>query len=370
LDDALAATTTDIEVYFDVVELVQTQSSATATYADAAHTDAYLSTEENAIAYSKTTAASGIDVLQTVTHVFPLNRDNFGNVIDNSTGNIGVSLTNNIGTYDQGTVVGAEDIASLITALDGNTNLGAGTTVAAAQDSFNEAEYTISWTTSSSGVAATSSATGKTVYFTYGTDPATGAAIAGTTGVINSANATDGAVGKAIAAALNLIQSSYVATATENKILITALVSGTTSEDRGPLSHALNTLAIGTTVAQASATMLWAGTAESIQSNAASNLTAAASSLYNLGITKVSRSGLRVTLANLSTTNADNNLQSAEYGASEMLLPGVLLVSSGAGQNIIGSGLNSSTLSYVAGWADRESSTPASTTSVDRTAWL
>ena len=365
LDDALAATTTDIEVYFDVVELVQTQSSATATYADASHTDAYTSTEENAIAYSKTTAASGIDVYETVTTVFPLNRNDFGVVDDNEAAD-GITLTNSIGSYDVIAPTGGQDVAALVAALDGNTGLGAGTTVTAARDSYNEAEYTISWTTSNSGVAATASAAGS-VYFTYGTDPETGATISGTTDNIASAG-TDGAVGKAIATKFNSVQSSYVATATENKIVITALVSGTINEDRGPLSHALNTLTIGNNVATASGSLLWAGAAEKLQSNAGSNTTAAASSLYNLAITKAARTGLRVTLRNNSTTNADSGLAAAEKDSSDpMTGVGVVLT---AGTNIIGSATNSSTLSYVAGWADRESSTPASTTSVDRTGWL
>ena len=49
---------------------------------------------------------------------------------------------------------------------------------------------------------------------------------------------------------------------------------------------------------------------------------------------------------------------------------GFVLASSGAGQNIIGSALNSNTLNYVAGWADRESAVAASTTTVNRTTWL
>ncbi|MDC0874956.1 hypothetical protein OAP64_04915, partial [Flavobacteriaceae bacterium] len=172
LDDALTATTQDIEVYFDTIELVQNQASATAAYLDAVHTDSYVSTEENAVAYSKTTAASGLDVFQTVTTVFPLNRNAFGIVTDNLAGE-GITLTNSIGSYNVIAPTGGQDVAALVAALDGNTNLGSGTTVTAARDSYNEAEYTISWTTSSSGVAATASAAGS-VYFTYGTDPETG----------------------------------------------------------------------------------------------------------------------------------------------------------------------------------------------------
>jgi len=54
-----------------ILELVQNQASATAAYVDAVHTDAYSSTEENAVAYAKTTAASGRTTRQTVTTVFP-----------------------------------------------------------------------------------------------------------------------------------------------------------------------------------------------------------------------------------------------------------------------------------------------------------
>jgi hypothetical protein len=365
LVDALAATTTDIEVYYDTVELVQTQSSATATFADAAHTDAYTSTEENAIAYSKTTAASGRDTFQTVSVAFPLNRNAFGVVTDNLVGE-GITLTNAVGSYNVVAPTGGQTVAELVAALDGNTNLGSGTTVTAARDSYNEAEYTISWTTSDSGVAATASAAGS-VYFTYGTDPETGATISGTTANI-AASGTDGAIGKAIATKFNSVQSAYVATATENKILITALVSGTINEDRGPLSHPLNTLSIGTTVAQASATLLWAGDAENLDSNASSNLTAAASSLYNLGIAKVTRTGLRVTLRNNSTAVADASLAAAEVASGDAMTGvGVVLA---AGSNIIGSATNSSTLDYVASFAQVESQTAASTTSVDRTGWL
>ena len=50
-----------------------------------------------------------------------------------------------------------------------------------------------------------------------------------------------------------------------------------------------------------------------------------------------------------------------------MTQEGVILV---AGTNIIGSATNSNTLDYVASFAQVESLTAASTTSVDRTGWL
>ncbi|MDC0875242.1 hypothetical protein OAP64_06375, partial [Flavobacteriaceae bacterium] len=125
---------------------------------------------------------------------------------------------------------------------------------------------------------------------------------------------------------------------------------------------------IGTTVVTASGTLLWAGAAENTKSSAASNLTAAASSLYNLAITKVDRTGLRVTLRNNSTTVGDSSLAAAEVASADAMT-GVGVVLTG-GSNIIGSATNSSTLSYVAGFGDIESVTPASTTTVDRTGWL
>jgi len=377
LDDALAATTTDIEVYFDVVELVQTQSSATATYADAAHTDAYVSTEENAIAYSKTTAASGIRVRQTVTVVFPLSRNGFGNVIDNQDGD-GIALTNSISTFNVVAPAAGQDVAALVAALDGNTGLGAGTSVSAAQDAFNEAEYTISWTTSTTGVAATASDTG-TVYFSYGTDPTTGLPIAGETQAVSATQGQD-EIATLIAAKLNALTSAFIATATTNKILVTATVSGTSVEDRSPLSHSLNTLAIANTAAAASASILWAGAENDLLASASSNLTATASSLYNLAVTKASRSGLRVTLENVSTTVADASLAATPVAVADTMTAdgandaagnlGPVVLFTGAGGNIIGATTNSSTLNYVAGFGDIESVTAASTTSVDRTAWL
>jgi len=380
LTDALTATTQDIEVYFDTIELVQNQSgSATAAYLDAVHTDAYASTEENAVAYAKTTAASGRTTLQTVSVAFPLLRDDFGNVKDNTTGD-GIILTNAIGSFNVIAPAAGQDVAGLVAALNGNTGLGAGTVVTAAQDSFNEGEYAISWTTSDSGVAATASADGS-VYFTYGTNPLNGSTISGTTAdVLDGENQTD--VAERIATKLNAVQSAYVATTTGNKILITALVSGTNNEDRGPLSHPLNTLTIGTTVLTASGSLLWAGEAEKLDSSATSNLTAAASSMYNLQVTKVARSGIRVTLANQSSTLADNALASTPVlgtdtmtaaggaAANNVALSPAILTSSGAGQNIIGSATSSSTLDYVATFAQRESAVAASTTTVNRTTWL
>jgi hypothetical protein len=370
----LGATTTDIEAYFDVVELVQTQASATATYADAVHTDAYASTEENAIAYSKTTAATGKNVYQSVSVVFELNRNAFGNVTDNAVDD-GIKLTNAVGNYDQVAVGTAQNVAGLVAALDGNTQLGSGTKITAAQDSFNEGEYLISWTSSTTGVAATASVAGS-VYFEYGTDPTTGAKIVGTTGNVTTGGTGHNKIATLIATALNAATNAYVATATNNKLLIAATVSGTTNTaaantmDRGPLSHTLQTLSIGTTVLTASGSLLWAGELNKANgaTSGASNLTAAASNLYNLAITKTDRSGLRVTLRNNSLVIADGALAATEVAQADTMTARPIILA--AGGNMTTSALNSSVLDYVAGFSDVQSQVAASTTSVNRVSWL
>jgi hypothetical protein len=72
LTDAMASdiTSKNITVYFDTIELVQTQASVTANYADAVHTDGFSSTEENAVAYAVTTAAAGTTVRETESFVW------------------------------------------------------------------------------------------------------------------------------------------------------------------------------------------------------------------------------------------------------------------------------------------------------------
>jgi hypothetical protein len=369
LTDALTATTQNIEVYFDTIELVQNQASATAAYADAVHTDSYASTEENAVAYSKTTAGSGRTTYQTKTAVFPLLRNAFGAVIDNAAGD-GITLTNALGSYDAVAATGTtQTVAQLVAVLDGNANLGSGTKVTAARDSYNESLYEVSWTTTA-GAAANASATG-VVYFTYGTDPLTGKAIVGTTGNVTAGGVGHTKIAGLIATALNAATNAFVATATANKLLITATVSGsaTFDEDRGPLSHALQTLAIPTTVA--TTTLLWAGEAEKAKSAAMSNVTAVASSLFNLVVTKVDRTGLRVTLRNNSTTTADAALAAVEKASADTMTGvGVYLSTVTDGANIISAALNSNTLDYTSAFSDVESPVAASTTTVNRTTWL
>jgi len=380
LTAAMAATgAKNIQVYFDTLEGVTEQlTSATTAYTEVSHTDSVSGVGRNAVAYSvtsETTAASGKTVRQTVTTVFPLNRT-LSNVDKNEEGD-GIALTNSVGTYNVLAPADGHTAAQLVTALtgEGNTAMGSGTTVTAALDSYNEAVYTISWTVSTTGVAATSSSTtvSDTVYFTYGTDPTTGQPIRGTAAITDmGTNVNHNDIAAAIADRINQLTSAYVATSTLNTITIGATVSGTTHRDVGPLSHSLNTLAIVDTALAASQTLLWAGSNSNhvVATSAASNSTASASSLYNLSIGKEDRSGLRVTLQNTSTTAADASLAAAEVNSGDpMTGVGVILV---AGTNIVGSGTNSSTLDYVASFTDIENAVAAVNTTVtaNRLSWL
>ena len=123
-------------------------------------------------------------------------------------------------------------------------------------------------------------------------------------------------------------------------------------------------------------TMLWNGSTlvkgnkfENEKRSAASNLTAAASSMYNLSITKTERSGLRVTLKNTSQAVADASLAVTQVAHLDTMTGDapVILV---AGGNMTTSALNSSVLDYVAAFSDVESQVAASTTSVNRVSWL
>jgi hypothetical protein len=170
LDVALAATgTKSIQVYFDEVTAVQDQTSATANYADAAHSDDYLSTKYNAIAYSVTSAATGETIRQRRSWVMaPV--ENGLNALQTSVAATteSVTITASGVQVNYGDTAAITTIASLIDALDGATDFGADYTVAAAQDSYKKQIVTVNYKTSDGATAATTVASG-VLYFTYGT---------------------------------------------------------------------------------------------------------------------------------------------------------------------------------------------------------
>jgi len=115
-------------------------------------------------------------------------------------------------------------------------------------------------------------------------------------------------------------------------------------------------------------------------SNASSNTTAIASSLFNLSVVKNLYSGIRVTLKNTSTTVAKTmtitfataaQLSSALAGNGGDQSPTRLgMQALVAGTNVVAASVNSSTLDYVAGFSDIESTSSSTAATTDRTDWL
>jgi hypothetical protein len=268
-------------------------------------------------------------------------------------------------------------VDQLVAAINGDTTV-AGLTVEADRDAYHEQLVTISYT-SSDGLQETTSSTNGKIYFTYGTDPETGLAIA--TQTADVAAGASGVIAAAIATALNLATSAYAATAaTDGEILITATVSGSaTAEDRGPIPHAFQTLSID--AGSASTTKLLAGDAADTVVNAvaASNTTAIASGYFTLTSGAVTKSGVRVTIKNSSTAVSLASMAvtvgatSAAFigngiGAANAGINGIATALT-AGTNIAAATVNSSTLDYVAGFSDIESPVSTTPTITNRTGW-
>jgi len=373
---ASAASTGGVKVFFDVITeyTLQTEENGTFT-AQSVPTVAYTASNIYAVAYYEAAATTGRTTKQSYTAVIPVAFDvnDNPNPLSSTSTNDNITIANGLGgskTFGPTTAITTVD--QLVTAIDGDTSV-AGITVTADRDAFNEQVYTITWV-ESDGTAALASDTG-VVYFTYGTDPMTGAALNLTTGNITSGEGSD-ALADEIAKALNTATNSYVATGTlDGKIIITANVSGTTDiEDYSPLSFAFQTLNIPTTVA--TTTLLWAGDNADhiVDASAASNTTAVASKMFTLSYTPKLRSGVRVTLQNTAgvqnlssmavTMSTGTNALESATSTSDVLTE--LNTSM-----IVAASINSNVLDYVATFDQIEA--PQAVTGLgttDRTGWL
>jgi hypothetical protein len=271
--------------------------------------------------------------------------------------------TNTLRTVDQ-----------LVAALNGDTTVP-GVTIEADRDAFHEQVVTISYV-SSDGIQETTSSTAGKLYYTYGLDPETGLAIAGQTADI--AAGASGVLAASLATAFNGDTGAYTATATtDGQILITAQVSNTTSFDRSPIPHGFNTFTIVT--GSPSSTKLMAGNLASVvlQAEATSNVTALASGYFTLTSAATTRSGVRVTVINSSTSVA------AAVSVTVSALSSVFTLATAADNlealagplgatTMVAASINSSALDYVAGFADVEAPVAVTSTAgtTDRTGWL
>jgi len=355
LDAALLATTQDIEAYFDTVELVQTQASATATYADAAHTDAYTSSSKNAIAYSKTTAESGSTVRQTVSYVWKAKVNALYGYPALGTGE-GVTMTINQGAVGvsasevKGTPATLLTVDDLIAAINANTSFGGGVTLTAARDSYAESYNLLSYT-DSSGNAETTASTG-TIVWKLG-------AYTEATEIGSGSDASD--IATAIAAAMTgtaVGGVGYGASASGDAIILTRLITNTTNYDRGPNTSDFPDISFDL----ANTT----GTTIDLAAGVNTNSTGVNSDFF-IGFTQTNVNGLRVTIKNNSTSVAMSVVSVTSVGTLGAFDPVVgaieptLLVS---GTNMPGNA------SISSGFSDISDITPAETTTKDRTSWL
>jgi hypothetical protein len=391
--DAAVAAPTSVKVFFDEIDAYQTQATSVSTaFVDAAvPTLNQTTTSIYAVAFveASNAATTGRNTKQSVTLVLPVTRDVNGNdvALNSTAANDGITVTNGLGGSKlHSNTASILTVDQLVAAMNGDTTV-AGVTVQADRDAFHEQIVSIAYTYSDGAVATTSSADGGAgdLYFTYGTDPETGALIEGVADI--AAGSASGAIAVDFATAFNAATSAYIATATlDGKLHIIATVSGTAQEDRGPIPHAFNTFAVDATAHTTTVDLAGANAKHVEAASAMSNVTAVASGLYNFTTSSNLYSGVRVTAVNGSgSVNLGSMAVSVAATASQAFvgtspLPGAgtgnqaassaaLLV---AGSNIVAASINSSALDYVAAFSDVESKVSVASTAgtTDRTGWL
>ena len=348
LTDAMASdiTTKNITVYFDTIELVQTQASASATYADAAHTDAYSSAEENAVAYAVTTAASGSTVRETESFVWEGGVNALGGYNSLGSGE-GVSLTYGgvTKTWVEGATPAYTTVDDLITAINADTTFGSGITITAARDSYAKSYNKISYT-DSSGSAATTASTG-TVLWSLGT-------VTGTATIGSGSDSSDLATVLAASITGTVVSGvKYGAVASSSEVVLTRVVTNTTSTDLGVNTGDFPDIAIDLGNATYTTVDFAAG--------ANTNSTGVNSDFY-LAFAQTNVNGLRVTVKNNSTSVALAATVTA-------VAPGTALVGVVPTELVSGTNMSGNS-AYDAGFADISTQTPASTSTKSRIGWL
>jgi len=356
LDAAMAATgTKDIEAYFDTVELVQDQASATAQYADAAHTDGYTSAKYNAIAYSKTSAVVGETVRQKQTYVYQPKENALNAQITAVTAAAGLDVVAGGLTTDFVGTTAITTVTELIAAINADTSFGSEFTVTAAQDAYKKSIQKISYLAADGTTNATTTA-GGSLYFTFGT--ITGTITLGTNSDVDDigdlvAKAISKTSGRnAATSQLNSYNATWVGAADEMVVYATVSVAGY-PDHLGSHSVSIPKLAFTIDAAQTSSTARL--------SAAASNTQAKASGTFSLGVAKSDLTGIRVTVQNESTVASRVATASTGGTPSAFDNSATALVS---GTNTIG------TFAQLAGFSDIADASGGDTTTVNRTSWL
>jgi hypothetical protein len=356
LTAALAATTSDIEVYFDDLELVQTQASATANYVDIVHnnpTDAagYVSTSRNAVLVSVTTAPTGSTVRETESFVWESGTNALRGYLDLSTGE-GVSVTYGgvTKTWVQGTAPAIATVSDLITAINADTTFGNAITLTAARDSYAKSYNNIAYT-DETGAAETLDTRG-TILVALGTVTK----VVTSNGTVSSAANLATAIAAAITGTV-VSGTKYNAAASGTEIILTRTVTNTGYTDLGPNTAAFPTISIDL----GNATF----TTVDFSDNTTTNSTGANSDFF-ISITPTNINGLRVTVKNNSTAVA---LAATVTGVAGGMLATDALRAEVPTELVSGTNMPENA-AYDAGFTDIADVTPAATTSVSRIGWL
>jgi len=345
LTAAMAATTKNIGVYFDTIELSQTQASATAAYVDAAHTDAVTGTGINAVAYAVTTAAAGTTIRETQTYVMDQAVNALNAPVTATAATKGITLDLG-GVSADFKPAAASTIAAVVSSINGATDWGSAYSVTAAQDAYKKSIQTVNYLTSDGSTAATVVSNGN-LYYTFGTTSGT---IALATG------ATNLDIVQALATAISAVHNSdnkWNASANGNdEIIVYNTVSKTGyPSELGSGGAAFPTLTFTVDTAQTSTTAQL--------SQAASNTAALASNTFFLNVQKDDITGVRITMVNESTSTAGTFVAPTEDTAG---LGSVTQLVSGT--NTVG------VFSQIAAFSDVSTQTPASTATKNRISWL
>ena len=430
LADALAASGT-ISVWFDTVTKLEIQSTYGGSYTDTtssvtaptawddttaaanavlrqsgtyAGVYAYLFNRDVAAGTTTTTGAISKEV-QSRTYMLKPNANTL--VVPALGSGEGFSVTTGSGTYTfvQGasytgaangsTVASVTDLINYVNA-DTALNTADNVELIAAQDGYNRAAYTISYTNSpgTSGAVEGVVSTAGNLYFTFGTDTGTGATNQLTAALLAGDSEAD--VADAIMTAINAHADYAAATATgnanSNRFIVTRNVSGTGGVNASPEITSSSFPTIDISVGVATTTAVLTGSAYNgviraldmaAGSASAINARGTASGFFSIpDVSGTYLAGLRLTLRN------DGNI--ALVGTTTAVIAGAsnTAINANTGDpdgtdNLLVKGVNISTYvastnegpaTYVAAFSDIASGTTTTTGAVtavltDRTGW-
>ena len=353
LTAANLATTKDIEVYFDVLEQVQTQASATANYVDVTHTDSTTGTGRNAVLVSTTTPVTGSTVRQTQTWTLEPQENGLNAQISTleTSDKIEVWAGGVTATYAQSATVG--NLTQLISYINADTTFGNTFSVTAAQDAYKKSIQKVNYFTSDGSTAGTTNA-GGSLYFSFGTITGTitlgtGSGVASITSLIAD-QISDPSSRNSATSQLNL----YNASDSADEIVITRTVSNAGyGTDVSQNAGSIPTLSFTIDAAQTSTTA-------QLSSNASNS--AGLASDYYLTVGANALTGMRLKFVNNGTaaSNVATVTITRSAGSGLPSSPTALV----SGTNVIG------TKSIIAGFSDISNTSGGVTTTTSRLGWL